>query len=68
MPGAGATLGRTPFLRPEIVTNGERPGNAGTRTVAVPPLQADAMNTQEVATRLVELCRAGKYEQAQNEL
>ena len=26
------------------------------------------MNTQEVATRLVELCRAGKYEQAQNEL
>ncbi len=26
------------------------------------------MNTQQVAHRLVELCRAGKYEQAQEEL
>jgi len=26
------------------------------------------MNTQQVASRLVELCRQGKYEQAQNEL
>ena len=26
------------------------------------------MNTEEVANRLVELCRAGKYEQAQEEL
>jgi ketosteroid isomerase-like protein len=26
------------------------------------------MNTQRVAARLVELCRQGKYEQAQNEL
>ncbi len=26
------------------------------------------MNTQEVANRLVELCRQGNYEQAQNEL
>lgn len=26
------------------------------------------MNTEQVATRLVELCREGKYEQAQDEL
>ncbi len=26
------------------------------------------MNTQEVANRLVELCRSGKYDEAQNEL
>lgn len=26
------------------------------------------MNTQQIAKRLVELCREGKYEQAQNEL